>query len=458
MKKIIAFIALSSLLSGCSILTPQDLASRYSSSSSHTSSSSSSGHGNTSSTGGVGPSTSGSEPSESSSGDTTSGGGGSQDSQILQQVANTASLGVRLSDQTWFGSGTTPYLQGYLNDRVRLMTSYEYSTNYNISISWSPIDGSEKIKSAIHYYSYYEVSFNYGTINNPSAGTFSTSYVAFEATLSLNYSSLKCTYIIALDNNKPIYDTMSIAELHSLNGDKYSFQDDDYNIMGNHNQEYYYVGVSGKLEYITPDCNFAILSDGEHSIEMYGGSTTSLDYDKLTVGNYYTVYGRLSNYLGQMQLIYCNYIETISDPSSISEPVPYGEMAEGMCDSASENFVPFYSGITSRFASLSGVYVKELRDTHGNVIPFSSFTMMSRQYLIVTKGEYDFTIYYDYHVVVCKESLAYYYENIIRNLNVNDRISVQGVIRYRNESDGTISPGGVYTLTPYQESHLVHLA
>ena len=75
-------------------------------------------------------------------------------------------------------------------------------------------------------------------------------------------------------------------------------------------EDYYYVGVKGKVLYLAPDGNWGLIGDGEQVMEIYAGAGTKLkpeNFPHLADG-YVCVYGNISQYNGNVQLSFISKI------------------------------------------------------------------------------------------------------------------------------------------------------
>ena len=350
-------------------------------------------------------------------------------------------------------SGTPSDLDGYKNTCLDL-TTLQVKNKKNVKIEWKVLSNESAVKSVSALDdNHNRMRFDYGSHKEGDENDYTTTEVKLQAKGKCGGAKLTKEFTVNLKNNKNIYDKLSLENFYRVEDgeNKYAFQNDDYTIAGNHGQQYRYVEISGKLEYMSPDGNWGLLSDGNHVVELYQ-LTKSTDYDQAVVGKYLTVWGSISQYNGNLQVQYCNFIEEMSDHSAIADMVEYGEMKAGMNTKASEDYVPFTAGIMNRVGELKGAQVVELQDKDGKVINFNTFNPEVRQVLKVTKGGNNFMIAYDYHVSKGDEEVATAMRNFFGNLSVGQEISLEGTIRY-NLAAG-LKEGGEYQITPFLKSHV----
>ncbi|MCR5332849.1 MAG: hypothetical protein K6E11_02355 [Bacilli bacterium] len=344
-------------------------------------------------------------------------------------------------------SGTPSELDGFKNTCLDL-TTVQIKNKKNVKITWEVVSNKDKVKSQAKLDDNHDrLKFNYGSHAEGHDDQYETTEVELKATGKCGGAKLTKNYKVVLKHNKNIYDALSLEEFYAAEGDRYAIQDEDYGLPGNHGQQYNYVKVSGKLEYMSPDGNWGLLSDGDHVVELYQ-LTKSTDYAMCEVGKYLDVYGSVSQYKGNLQVQYCNFIEEMSDHSRIQAMTEYGEMPEDMNTS-----VAFNSGVMSRIATLSNVEVLKFFDKNNNEKAATDFDAGDRFVIQVQKGAKKFNIAYDYHAAKGDDTLTAAFNSFIKGLSAGDHINVKGTIRYNIDGD-LAKPGGEYQLTPYFAEHL----
>ena len=338
-------------------------------------------------------------------------------------------------------SGTPTDLDGYKNTCVDL-TTVQIRSKKTINIEWKVLAGEDKVKSKGALDDNHDrMKFIYGS-HAEGSDAFDTTEVKLQATGKCGGAKLVKEFVVNLKHNKDIYDDMSLEQFYAVAGGHYAFQDDEFNIKGNHGQKYYYVHVQGKLEYLSPDGNWGLLSNGDRVIELYQLSK-STDYEVAAEGKYLDVWGSISQYKGNPQVQYCNFMEEMSDHSAIAPMTEYGEMSSD---------ISWLSGQMNRVGTLSNATVKSIVDANGAEMQFSSFNAQVRQVITVTKDEVDYQVAYDYHVAKGVDELESQFNSFFRGLAVGNSVSFKGTLRYSNDA---LTSGGEFTITPYLPSHLV---
>lgn len=356
---------------------------------------------------------------------------------------------------------TPTVLEGYKNVYLTLLKSKKQKVSsgekLDVTVEWSYDQALQPyVRELLNKDNEHDVlKFKYGHKKTDSHGDITdedpdTTRFTLKATAKAGAATLEKNFIVDLNHNDNIYDEVSLAQLYALNGagDNFAFMDGT-SIKGNHAQTYYYVAVKGKLEYLSPDGNWGLLSDGNHMMELYQ-LTKSTDYDVAlaNVGDYIKVYADVSHYKGNIQVAYCNFIEKLSDHSGIAERVDYGELPENMNEPGQTGYVPFYAGINNMNGTLTNVTVKSGE--------FASFNKDGRFTFVVTKGSKDFTIAYDYHVGANSSDVGAECDRVIKSLAVGNTVTIKGTIRYCN--DAGIIEGGEFQLTPYRLGDIVKVS
>lgn len=272
-------------------------------------------------------------------------------------------------------------------------------------------------------------------------------------------ATLEKEFIANLKHNAAVYDPISMADVYRLNGagTAYAWQQvvdgeiSPKNIQGNHKQNFYFVEVSGKVEYISPDKNWGLMSDGNRMVELYRVDECQ---DKAFVepGEYITVKAEVSHYKGNVQLSFVRFVEKMADHSAILDRVDYGELPAKMNVDGDAAYVAYCSGDANRIGQLSNVTVKTI-DT-------STFNKGARFTFDVTKDGQDFTIAYDYHTGAHDSDVGNDLAQAIKSLSVGSTVTVKGTLRYvaTNGDDEPFSKDGAWQLTPYRTGDIVKVS
>ena len=369
-------------------------------------------------------------------------------------------------------AGSPTDLEGYKNvsltmTKVRNKLKVSSGEKVDVTIDWSYDSSLEQyVRSFQEFDNEHDLmKFNYGHAQTDEHGdvidpTYKTGYTTTEfklkATAKAGPASLEKEFIVNLKHNASVYDKLSIAQIYETEGGQYKWQKDKKNIKGNHNQTYYYVEVSGKVEYVSPDKNWGLLSDGNHMIELYQ-IKESTDKDVCEVGEYITVKADISQYKGNVQLAYCNFMEKMADHASITPLVTVGELSGNINQKGEEGYQTYCSGIGNNIGTLTDVAVKELRDKDGNVVSagFSAFNKDARQIIVVTKGGHDIWIAHDYHTAANSAAFGDELSSVVKSLSVGDHVNFKGTLRYAKDGDEPFDEGGEWQLTPYQAGDFV---
>lgn len=273
-------------------------------------------------------------------------------------------------------------------------------------------------------------------------------YTQVKATAKCGQQSKEATYDLKLKHITNYFDDMSIADLYkkSDDGSTFAFMKDG-KIGTNHDQNFYYVSVSGKVVYKAPDSNWGILSDGEHSVQLFKLSKCNDNY-KIVEGAYVKIYGEIAQYFGNIQLSFISKAEVLADHSSIKEPVDV-KLSAHINDKSHADFVAFNDGLSNRVGTLEGLTVKDAVD-------IDAFDRQKRYTFTVEKDGQEFTIAYDYHVKTNDGKLAAAYKAAIKAAAADSskKLNITGTIRWSSTGNG-ISSDGAWQLVPFLANHIV---
>ncbi len=367
--------------------------------------------------------------------------------------------------------GTPQDLEGYKNVSLTMTKAKKQKVSsgekLDVTIEWSY---DESLKEYVRSFGEMDnehdiMKFNYGHANVDEHGdvidptyktNFSTTEFKLKAVAKAGPATLEKEFIVNLKHNASVYDRLTIAELYARTGDQYVWQKDKKNINGNHNQTYYYVEVSGKVEYVSPDKNWGLLSDGNHMIELYQ-IKESTDKDICEEGEYITVKADISQYKGNVQLAYCNFMEKMADHSAIQPLTQYGELSENINKKGETGYEIFCSGIGNNIGTLSNVEVVKLLDKDGNEVPagFPAFNKDARQIIVVKKGTTEFWIAHDYHTATNDSAFGNELATVVKGLSAGDHVDIKGTLRYAKEGDEPFDEGGEWQLTPFQAGDFI---
>lgn len=258
---------------------------------------------------------------------------------------------------------------------------------------------------------------------------------SFSVTASRGDVSVTAQYKINVNKYPYEFDELSLAEVYEINNDNNDFKLVDHEtgkyVANNHDEgsPYCFVKVTGKVTYVAPDANFAIIADGDYALEVYGGAAGLGAYPAISVGNVVSVYGELSPYCGNVQLSYVEKVE-YAEASSIDEPVLYSTINE--IDFSGKHY--WEDGLSNSLHVVTGTYVGgSLSKNVGSLSSFSRFTFS----LLV--GETTIKVSYDYHTDIAgDQGLFDALKNALTLINPGDTMTISGTLRF----DGPFNPPG----------------
>lgn len=325
-------------------------------------------------------------------------------------------------------SVTTKQITPVDGNKYTVDISWSWAEEFNERIKLVDLEGDETHK---------KMEFVY-----PETGKEAVS-LSFKAKAVCGSANGEATFLVKLVPPSTIYDEVKIGDIYKLNaaGDNFEMIGSDGKIKPNHGQAYYYVAVSGKLIYKSPDSNWGLLADGSDVIELYHLDMSS-DNDKAVVGKYLTIYADVSNGYGNIQLAYLNKIEEMADHSKIAEPTEHVLMKAGVNDSTSADYKKFYEDhYMNSLGYVEGTYVAG----PGAFNPGARWT-----FGLKVDSTHTITVAYDYHVAKGDDAVKNAYKAIIDAATSSTKIRVKGTVRWAtDDGKNTIGGAGKWTITPY---------
>lgn len=266
------------------------------------------------------------------------------------------------------------------------------------------------------------------------------------ATAKCGRQSKSETYDLVLIHKTKYFDDMTLEQLYakSEDGSTFAFMNGE-KIGTNYGQDYFYLSVSGKVVYKSPDSNWGILSDGNYSVQVYQLGKCN-DNDKFVEGKYVKVFADIAQYYGNIQLSYVSKIVELEDHSNIKEPVVYDITTSINDKNNKEEFKAFNSGISNSVATIKGVTVKSTSASNG-------FDGAGRYTFTIEQNGKEMTVAYDYHVKTSDGSVQNAYKDILSAVDgKTDKVNITGTLRW---SGNGINANGEWQIVPFLANHIV---
>ena len=131
----------------------------------------------------------------------------------------------------------------------------------------------------------------------------------FKAVLKCGKKSAEMNYQVHLMVKNLIFANLTIADIYKVNStnDGFDLVDPATGFYKPNNEGFTFTCVStqGVVEYVSPDGNWALISDNGYVLELYSGSALDLNptrYPALKVGNSVYVEAELGCYFGNLQI------------------------------------------------------------------------------------------------------------------------------------------------------------
>ena len=243
-------------------------------------------------------------------------------------------------------------------------------------------------------------------------------------------------------------------------------------------KQYFYVNVTGKVIFLAPDGNFALIADGDNVMEIYAGAGVPLkesNYPNLKLGAVVKVSGNLTQYCGSIHLGFVTKIlqGDINAITTPCDPLIFRELTEMKIASLTKaTFVD-----QSQAVKVDDVHMQcSLRSVRGTLVPgsikFCSGSMPSPSDWIdatpdtiqkgrrfsfkLQVGEEQHTIMFDFHIVR-NDSVTQLFENLKAALRSGLEIAIKGFSRYFGSDANPFNQegsGGRWTLLPFASDHV----
>ena len=292
----------------------------------------------------------------------------------------------------------------------------------------------------------------------------------FKATLTCgSAAAVEMNFKVQLQTKNVKFDHYSIQELYALNSDGNDFElvdhetgyytaNNDPNIM-----KYACVSTEGKVLYISPDGNWALIGDGDYTLELYAGGALDLKpsrYPALKVGEVVYVETELGSYYGNLQVNFIFDI-TAGDASKITEPTGYKPMV-GTDFDGKHYYEGGAVGLMNGMREINAVYVGNPQQKSGEdeKAPVTDVSKI-RNYRFtveVTVDGVSMRVAYDYHIDV-KGELGFFdaFKAKVGTWQAGDHIKFKGTVRfvgdtangYKDNQDDTY-----WSIVPLETSHI----
>ena len=349
----------------------------------------------------------------------------------------------------------------YTNDYLMLTTvqtvlDRQSGQNVDVNVEWSYDTSDSFVKEKLD-------------IDNKHQGLFFLYKAEQEHDFSFN-AKLTCgeaeaqnlTFKVHLMDKNLVFPSMSIADIYKINEGNNGFDlvdytgDYGYYKANNDNFGFCCVEVKGKLIYSSPDGNWALIADGDRTIQLYssgaGRPLTKTQYPALNIGDTVTVEAELSSYKGNAQVSY------IFDISKADVTIEADTDFKALHGDDFEGRHYWEGNLMNSLYSINGTYVGgSLKDNSGNIVSDVSQLANARfTFEVVVDGK-TLGIAYDYHVDRNgNEGVFDAYKNKLTNLKDGDAVKISGVLRFAGKADKGYKQNQNYTtwnLVPYLAEH-----
>lgn len=378
----------------------------------------------------------------------------------MQAVEKAIEAGLCFNGSNFIVEGFTTEFDGDTNEALTLNTKMLRNVNgnvYTVEISYDFDENLGTLTQVDEYHS--KITWNFpnplskedqkrydAEVKENGKSDIGDTFTQVTATAKCGSQAKSETYDLKLIHKTKFYDDMTLEQLYAKSEDGSTFAFMNGSEIGtNYGQDHFYLSVSGKVVYKSPDSNWGILSDGKYSVEVYQLGKCN-DNDKFVEGKYVKVFADIAHYYGNIQLSYVSKVVELEDHSNIQEPVNY-EVTTSINDKNSPEFKAFNSGISNSVATIKGVTVKSTSASKGFDGGAGRYT-----FTIVQNGK-EMTVAYDYHVKTNDGSVQNAYKDILTAVDGKDqKVNITGTLRW--SGDG-INANGEWQIVPFLANHIV---
>ena len=391
-----------------------------------------------------------------------SGGGGSQGEADAIERAKSFDLAT-INGATALYEGekvTIGWKNGvYTNDYICLtteqtITDKDSGNKYIVNIDWEFNEEESFIKDSYKIDDTHKgVFFAYNAEKHD---------FAFKGTLSCGKATpVEMNFEVELQTKNLKFDPYTIEEIYKTTeaDDNYELVDKSTGYYKSNNKplvNYTCVSTQGKVLYVSPDGNWALIGDGDYTLQLYSGSALDLNtkrYPALTVGNTVYIEAELSCYYGNLQI---SFIFDISQGDSSKVKDSTGFKALNGSDFETAHY--WQNKLMNSLRTVTAVYKGGI-DQKGTAISDVEKLKNDRFTFNVEVGGVALTVSYDYHVDR-EDTLGIFsaFKNKLKSWSVGQSVTLKGTLRFAGTANTEGYKGNEsvtkWQLVPYLTEHL----
>lgn len=251
---------------------------------------------------------------------------------------------------------------------------------------------------------------------------------------------------------------LSIADIYKPTAadDNFEWVDPETGYYKKNNDDFLYtlVETQGEVIYVAPDGNWALIGDGEYTIQLYAGSALDLNtnkYPALTVGNVVNVQAELGSYYGNLQISFIFGI-TQGDASKVTSPTKFKAMSGSEFDGKH-----YWQGkLMNSTKSVNAVYKGNLTQ-NGKAVEASNLTNGRFTFDAEVDGV-KLSVAYDYHVDrEGKLGIFDAYKAKLSSLSVGSALTVKGTVRFAGPVQKSYKgneAASTWSIVPFLADHI----
>lgn len=394
----------------------------------------------------------------------TSSGGGNQPmdeaaaverAKSYDMVTLNGGTAIFENEKTKIGHKNDIYTNDYLCLTTKqIISDKDTGKKFEVNVAWTYDDKASFIKEVI-------------TIDDNHKGIYflydaETHAFPFSAQLSCgDAKSDDLKFEVELQTKNLKFDHYSLAEIYktTADGTNYELVDPSTGYYKSNNlplAKYTCISTEGKVLYVAPDGNWALIGDGDYTLELYSGSALDLNetrYPALKVGNTVYVEAELSCYYGNLQI---SFIFDISngDASKVKDSTGFKNLSA----SDFKNAHYWENGLMNSLYTVSATYKGNIVQDKKTVSDPSALKN-GRFTFDVEVGGAKLLVAYDYHIDK-SGNLGIFdaFKSKLTSWSVGSSVTLKGTLRFAGtaNSDGYSGNETVtaWQLVPYLQDHL----
>lgn len=426
---------------------------------------------------------------DSKDGDVKNVSGGSEEEREAIQTAVRKSIAIIGGSNTVLIGGNYSLLEengDYLTVATKYNVKVASSKRYDVNIEWDlGTEGSGYVSAITDVDSVHKmVEFNYpGQGGAEGDYTFSIKKISCGGASSTNPEVSYKVHVTATPYKHYDVNIKDVYKLQDLGSGKYGYDIIDYSLanpwfkqqpenVGKGDPKksgYYYVNVTGKIIYVSPDSNWGLIADGDDVLEIYCGNILNIKPERFPAINneYVSVVSNLGHYYGNMQTSFITEMKKKSASDLLKEPtlnyrVIDKDTITGIKNEFGGHKQCVHMGgqdinLPNSLAQMTGSYIDgSLKNKDGDPTTVDKIKSSERFTFKISVGGEEVVVAYDYHTD--KEGSVGVFNDIKAMLQGSGDYTIKGTLRYHgDDANGFVQSStipGDWQITPFLQGHV----